>query len=296
MPSPLRLGLIGAGRIGTTYAELLGIRAIADPARGFQSHTELLTSVEAVIVCTPPSSHAEIVRDSLRAGKHVLCEKPIALSVEEARSLLLEAEDLGLILAMASKFRYVPDVVTAKVLLATGAIGDPLLVENTFASYVPMADRWNSKPEISGGGVLIDSGTHSVDIIRFLLGPIDDVLAIEGPRIQNLPVEDNVQLFASCAGVRATADLSWSLNKRRPYLEIYGTKGTISLDWDKSSLTNSYGQTLFGSGYDKGPAIRRQVANFSHAIRGLEPLATAPDDALASVEVVSAAYASMGGG
>jgi predicted dehydrogenase len=189
----VNLGLIGAGRIGRTYVEVLAdsdfasLAAVADTnseaaqvlaheigAKAYPNHLALLdqAQVDAVIVCTPPSSHAEVVSSALERRLHVMCEKPFALSTAEASNLMGLAGSNGVVLTMASKFRYVADIVAAKRLIASGAIGDVVLLENTFASRVSMENRWNSNRAISGGGVLIDNGTHSVDIVRYVLGPM----------------------------------------------------------------------------------------------------------------------------
>ena len=101
-----------------------------------------------------------------------------------------------------------------------------------------MRNRWNSDLEQSGGGVLIDNGTHSVDIVRFLLGQITEVLAIPGPRIQPILVEDNVTLMARTQdGRQASIETSWSVHKDlSAFISIYGTEGTIEVGWKGSRI------------------------------------------------------------
>jgi predicted dehydrogenase len=226
-----------------------------------------------------------------------MCEKPLATTTSEARRMLAVAASSNAILTMASKFRYVRDVQTARELVASGAIGDVILVENTFASRVDMSGRWNSQPEIAGGGVLIDNGTHSVDLVRYFIGPIAEVMAVEGLRTQGLAVEDTAQLFLkSFEGVRATIDLSWSLNKEREwFLEIYGSQGTVQVGWGRSRfrLGDDDDWTELGQGYSRQEAMRGQLANFAGAILGEEELLIDCTDAIASVEVIEAAYRSL---
>jgi predicted dehydrogenase len=211
--------------------------------------------------------------------------------------MLEEAEHAGVLLTMASKFRYVEDVVRLKSIVASGVLGEIVLFENAFTSRVDMSRRWNSNPAVSGGGVLIDNGTHSVDLVRYLLGPIEAVSCVEGKRIQGLPVEETVQLYARTAeGVLATIDLSWSVSKNRAsYLDIYGSSGMARVGWSESKYrpASSPEWITFGRGYDKLKAFTRQVENFVNAIRGVEPLRIHVEDALASVEVIEAAYDSL---
>jgi predicted dehydrogenase len=194
-----------------------------------------------VLICTPPSAHAQIAGHFLAKRIAVLCEKPFAVDLTAARALAAASEAHHTLLTMASKFRYVQDVIRAKSILASGILGDIILFENVFASRAKMADRWNSDPAISGGGVLIDNGTHSVDIIRYFLGPIAEVLAVEGKRVQTLAVEDTVQMFVRTAsGARGTVDLSWSIDKERDsYIEIHGANGTVKIGWKESKFSQA---------------------------------------------------------
>jgi predicted dehydrogenase len=253
-----------------------------------------------VVICTPPSSHAEIAIHFLERGIPVLCEKPLSTDVRSARAICAAAERKNVVLAMASKFRYVDDVIRARSIIASGVLGDVLLLENAFTAKVNMSQRWNADPNVAGGGVLIDNGTHSVDIIRYLLGPIAEVMAVEGRRTQNPAVEDTANLFLkTVAGAVASVDLSWTINKEMDtYVKIYGTTGTIHIGWRESRFrqASSPDWVLFGSGYDKLAAFRRQVANFCHRLSGLEPLLISQEDAIASVEVIQAAYDSLNAG
>lgn len=310
-----RFGLVGAGAIANTYAQafaqlttgrLVGIadvrfdaaQALAERMNcpAFASYEEMAeqTGCEAAVVCTPPVTHPEICCWLLKQGVHVLCEKPLAVSLEDAQKMADAAEQSAATLRMASKFRYVQDVIQAKSILASGLIGEIILFENAFTSRVDMKNRWNSDPTIAGGGVLIDNGTHSVDIMRYLLGPIVEIQVVEGHRIQDIPVEDTVRLFVrSKAGVLGTIDLSWSLNKELPYyLSIYGSAGTLHVGWKESKYRRAGDAdwTVFGRGYDKLQAFTSKLDNFTRSIQGLEPSLISFQDALASVEVINAAY------
>jgi len=242
----LRFGLVGAGNIAQSYLQLFDgfdgaeIVAVADARAGAAevaaervgatAHTsvdELLdrTEPDAVIVCTPPDTHPDVALAAISRKIAVLCEKPLATRIGPAQTMIAAARAAGVPLTMATKFRFVTDVVSARALVADGAIGDLIQLENRFASRVDMRNRWNSNPAVSGGGVLIDNGTHSVDIARAFLGPIHEVLVVEGPRAQAVAVEDSVQmLLRAASGATATIALSWRYaHSPDPFLELYGS-------------------------------------------------------------------------
>lgn len=313
-----RFGLIGAGGIAQSYvsvfagvpdAMIVGIADI-DPAAAHRLATDLdavaacsaaelfdAVDLDAVIVCTPPNSHPEMALVAFEAGVAVLCEKPLAIGVDAAHGMVAAAARAGVPFTMATKFRFVADLVHARALVAQGALGDIIHIENSFASRVDMSGRWNAERAVSGGGVLIDNGTHSVDIARYLLGPIHEALVVEGPRTQALEVEDSVQLLLrSASGATAAIDLSWSYdNATDVYLQIYGTAGTIQVGWQRSEYRANQDAewTGFGGGYNKIACMRSQLENFCAALRGDEPLAISTADAIASVQVIEAAYQSL---
>jgi predicted dehydrogenase len=318
MNPTMQIGLIGAGGIAQTYvqalaqsatAKLVGVadvrpeaaQALAERAgcAAFVSFEDMLeqTACQAAIVCTPPVTHPEICCALLARNIHVLCEKPLAIGPREARTMVDAAEQFGARLTMASKFRYARDVVEAKSIVASGLIGEVVLFENAFTSRVEMKSRWNSDPNISGGGVLVDNGTHSVDIVRYFLGPLVEIQVVEGRRVQDIPVEDTVRVFVrSAAGVMGSIDLSWSLHKELPYyISVYGAGGTLHVGWKESKFRRAGDAewTVFGNGYDKVQAFRSQIDNFVRSVRGEESPLITLTDALASVEVIDAAYDAM---
>lgn len=313
----LKFGLVGAGGIAQAYAqafnessccELVAVAdlredaatALAEIVGGWSvtDHTQMAElDFNAVIVATPPATHADIACFFMERGIPVLCEKPLTTNVADAERMIAAAEKAQVQFTMASKFRYCEDVVKAKGILASGVLGDVLQFENAFTAKVDMSKRWNSDAEISGGGVLIDNGTHSVDIIRYFLGSIDSVLVVDAGGTQNLTVDENVKMFAKTKNeVTASVDLTWGINKELPYfISIYGTNGTLHIGWRESKykLNSSPDWTVFGSGYDKTASFKGKIENFANALRGKEDLFITPADALASVQVIDAAYKSM---
>ena len=312
---PLRIALIGAGAISQTHSlafkrtalsrlvavcdtNLSAAQSLAAPhqAAAFGDLESLLHGepFDAAIVCTPPNTHRDICVSLLQRGIHVLCEKPVAVSFEQAAEMFSVARQTGSKLTMASKFRHVDDVRFAKSLVESGTIGDIVLFENAFTSNVDMRGRWNSDPAVSGGGVLIDNGTHSVDIMRYFLGPLSQLQVIEGKRLQSPEVEDTVKIFVkSTDGVLGDIDLSWSVDKELAnYINLFGSEGTITVGWRESRFRRSQDKdwTVFGHGYDKIQAFVDQLDNFVLGIHGITDFVVSPEDALASVEVIETAY------
>jgi predicted dehydrogenase len=315
MDDRIRFAIVGAGGIAQGYSQALedcstarlvavadvrpaAANALAERARctSYASHEALAegnTPFDAVLVCTPPNTHEEITTYFLHRKVPVLCEKPFTLQASAARQMVQLARSNNVQLTMAAKFRFVDDVIRAKSIVASGILGEIILFENAFTSRVDMSTRWNSDPKISGGGVLVDNGPHSVDLMRYFLGPLAEVQVVAGKRVQGVPVEDTALVFVrSKSGVMGRIDLSWSINKELDsYIKIYGSHGTISVGWKESKYRqlSSPDWVVFGKGYNKVQSLRSQVENFALALRGEEKLLITPEDAVASVEVIEAA-------
>ncbi|UCD55386.1 MAG: Gfo/Idh/MocA family oxidoreductase [Candidatus Omnitrophota bacterium] len=313
----INIALIGCGRIAQEHLKAFTkikntrIQSVSDNMRekaesfaeqygcsAYTDYRDMIRSekLDAVIICTPPNVHSKISILAMSRGLHVLCEKPFALNEREAENMCRSAKKNKVVLMMASKFRFTNDVVKAKAIIESGFLGRPLLFENVFCSKVNMTERWNSKRRISGGGVLIDNGTHSVDIARFLLGPIIFIQAQFGCQVQKIPVEDTARIyFQGKSKIMGTIDLSWSLNKDAPnYMSIYGTEGTLLIGWKSSKykLHEKNKWKIFGTGYDKQKAFLNQGRHFIDCItHKAKPIIT-PIDGLESVKVIEKVYES----
>ncbi len=321
--SVLSFAVVGTGRIAADYLhaldrvaelELVGVADRRRDAVGpvgerwscetFASAAALLaaTRPDAVLVAVPPVDHEPVVLECLAAGAHVLAEKPFALSTKSGERMFAAAQARQRLLTMSAKFRHVRDVIEAKARIESGALGTLVFAHNVFAAEVPMGDRWNSDLAVSGGGVVIDSATHSVDLLRYLFGPIEWVQAVRAPAAQTLAVEDSARLTVGFAtGPLASVDVSWSVSTRSPwYLEVHGTDGSLRLGWRGSVLERkgearprdlSAGDS--GGGYDKVDALGRQLRNFARGAAGDEKLLLEQVDVLASVAVIEAANTSL---
>jgi predicted dehydrogenase len=317
---PVRLGIVGAGGIAKAYADLLpgsmtaiaagvadvrgeaadtmadvlGCPAFADPAE-----LAAVEELEAVVLCTPPATHPAVAQLFFDRGVAVLCEKPLAVGRHAARQMVDAAEQAGVLFTMATKFRFCDDVNRVRDLVAAGELGAVRLIENAFTSRVDMSTRWNSDPAVSGGGVLVDNGTHSVDLARHLGGPIAELLAVETCRPEGFRVDDTAKLFLRHeSGVDTVVDLSWSIDKSlADFLRVYGTDGEARVGW-RESAWRPYGQDwqVLGSGYAKAAAMGGALDAFCLALRGEAELVVTSEDALAASTAIDAAYESLARG
>jgi predicted dehydrogenase len=246
-PTPIRFGIIGCGAIAQRrhLPELANnpnakIVAVADPvkdrvaeiakqykAKPYLDYKQLLKhpGIDAVVVCTPNIFHAPQTIDALRAGKHVLVEKPMATTREDAKAMIAAAKKAGKFLMIGQNQRLMPPHVKAKQILDTGVLGKPLAFRTTFKHGGP--DRWSVdgakswffKKDLAVMGVTGDLGVHKADLLRFLLGQefaeVGGFLATldKTDPATNKPIEldDNAYLtLKTTEGVIGSMMISWT--------------------------------------------------------------------------------------
>ncbi len=186
-------------------------------------------AVEAVIVATPPSSHAELALELLRAGKHVVLEKPMCLTVDEADRLVAEAEERGRVLTVHQSRRWDRDFLALREAVTSGAIGDVFAIETFVGGFDHPCRLWHSDERVSGGAIY-DWGSHHIDwVLRLYGGPPVRVTAVTHKRAwPDVTNADQVTVWMRWAdGREATFRQSDVAAIRRPKFYVQGTRGTI---------------------------------------------------------------------
>lgn len=307
------VALVGCGTIARAHAKAIAaepelrLSALVDSDRvalaraeqeleapGFDSVDGLLAdgTVDLACVCTPPASHRPLAERLLHGGVDVLCEKPLSITVADARAMIRTAEAEERRLAVSDKFRHVSDLQQAGRLLRDGAIGAPVSFAVTFCAPVDVRHRWPSKPDLSGGGVLMDNGPHAFDVLSHVLDdPVEHVAAIFGRPVLAPPVEDSVVLtFRTASGQLGRIELSWLYYTRDlDYLVVQGSEGTLCVGWTGGRLRRHGVRqwTRFGSGYDKLEAFRGLWRSVSSDTPGRRP-----PSAVEALELIGRAYRS----
>jgi predicted dehydrogenase len=260
--SPARLALIGCGLIGRkrtiALANLPGVRlrhacdleasraaSVAQLAPGAVATTDFQTvladpGVDAVIVATLNASLAPITLAAVRAGKHVLVEKPGALNAAQLRTIAAAAAVSGVRVRLGYNHRYHPALQKARELVDAGALGPLMFLRGRYGHGGRRGyDReWRADPAQSGGGELIDQGVHLIDLAHWFLGDLPVVEGHATTSFWDMKVDDNAFLsLRTAAGQTAWLHVSCTEWKNLFSLEIYGRQAKLALD----GLGGSYG-------------------------------------------------------
>jgi predicted dehydrogenase len=253
------VGIVGCGLIGRKRAHALGSARLvacadlaperaADLARAVPgavaapSFGELLsrTDVQIVLVATTNDALAPVTIQALEAGKHVLVEKPAALSVAELDRVAAAAKAAGRRVRVGFNHRYHPALLEARRLVDTGALGPLMFVRGRYGhgGRLGYEREWRADPALSGGGELVDQGVHLIDLAAWFLGDFVNVHGVAATYFWKMPVDDNAFLtLRTTGGQTAFLHVSCTEWKNLFSLEIYGRDGKIAID----GLGGSYG-------------------------------------------------------
>ena len=302
MADDLRVGIVGCGMIarknhlpGFQRAEGWRVAALCDirPDRmaekaeefglggvpRFERDSDLFASglVDAVAVCTPNDCHYPQTMAACAAGLHVLCEKPMAGSLEQCTQMIEAARKAGVVLQINQSIRYNAAYQTIVDKVREGAIGEPFHARCIRAGngtpnkgWSPGADWFVQKKH--EGGMLVDIGIHMADLLRMVMGPATKVAGLVDTRLPDIDVPDNISaLYRYANGGTGVLELSWTLPGGAGFLEIYGTKGRIRMGFHGNLIE------LWQDGPDGGESTVEAVPRpssqvvFGRAIRGEEP-------------------------
>src|SRR5438552_6607251 len=279
----VRYGLIGSGFISTIHAESIAhvkgaeITAVASPtpgkAEGFarkhavasrcDDYRALVESpdVDAVVLGLPNDLHREVTEAAAQAGKHVICEKPLCTTLDEADRMIAACRNAGVLLLYAEELLFAPKYVRAKQLVDDGALGQVYLVKQSEKHSGPHSP-WFWDVSRSGGGAMMDMGCHGVEYARWVLGrpKAKSVYAHMGTYVwkERTRGEDNSALIVEFeGGATAMIEDSWAkFGGMEDATEIYGSAGVAYADLLRGSSILTYSSAGYGYAVEKADTTR----------------------------------------
>lgn len=315
-----KVAIIGAGWVGLAHAS--GYQSItdctivgcADPVRSLGEHlaekyggnvyesiNQLLDKEkpDIISVCTPPSAHLPVIKTALSRGvKYFVCEKPLSHNVQDAKKIVEEIKKQDAILMTAFCHRFVEPILKMKEMIEEGLLGDPVFFRNEFSSrFKGVEDRWFSQKEVAGGGTIMDTSVHSIDLFRFLCGEVINVNARMMIKIPGLKVEDSscllLQSIKGCIGIISA---SWNLSVGKAEIEICGTKGRAYYEyWGvfRVRLEKDIDWKIIPIERDINRRFEDELRHFVRVIKKEELLGPSGEEGLRANEVIEAAYQSV---
>ena len=292
------------------YAELVVVTD-DDPERGrdaaarhgadFEPDLNAVLSrddIDAVVICSENVHHARHTIAAAEAGKHVLCEKPLATTVEDAQAMIDACEKQGVKLQTAFPVRFNAATVALREAVRAGQIGTPLAVTARNPGTCP--GGWFVRPELSGGGAVIDHTVHVVDVLRWIFdAEVTEVFAEIATRIHDIPTDDTGLLMMRLSnGIPVSLDTSWSRPANWPtwggvMIDVIGEEGVLSLDAyrDIIEVAEIRGPSLTWKSSEVS-GDPEMVHAFVDAVRDDTPPQVTGLDGLRAVEVALGAYES----
>lgn len=312
----MKVGLAGTGLMGQTHAQgwaqkpdvltaVFGTsRASQEFARQFNlahcdTFAELLEQVDVVDICTPTPSHTEYAVQTAQAGKHIICEKPLALTLPEADRIIQAVQDAGVRLFVAHVLRFFPQYRAAWTQVQAGAIGKPRVLKLSRVSSPPSAGSW-LLDETQSGGVPLDLLIHDLDFARWIAGNVQSVYAQETRKAGKVMVQATL---THMDGAISLIEGGWAAPPGvfRTSLDIAGTAGVIEWNSDAPPPLKMHGPPAPIAAQD-GAALPSLSADDPYAaelwhaydaIQSGQPFLIEPADARASLAVALAVKQSI---
>ena len=243
--------LVAVNRAQSDLAEQFAREFGAD--RWYKDWRELLADEEirAVYIATPPNLHAEQTIAAAKAGKHVICEKPMALNAQECRRMIAACRTAGVRLSIAYYRHFYPVVSRVKQILESGEIGKVVLAEiRAFENFRPEAEdprSWFTRKQQAGGGPLMDFGCHRIEVLLNILGAVSKAWGSQGSLITDWDVEDtSISIMEFQSEARGMLAVSRAIEEPQDTLDIYGSAGSIHIP-----VLNNGGMTVITPGGER---------------------------------------------
>ena len=323
----MRVGIAGTGVMGSTHAAawsateatVVGFvsktKAMAEPlARQYQAaayadFADILDDVDVIDICTPTYLHHEMVLAAAAAGKHIVCEKPLARTVEQGQEMITACNKAGVQLIVAHVVRYFPEYALARKRVLEGEIGEAAVLRLTRGSFQPKKteDNWFIDFEKSGG-MMLDLMIHDLDYARWVAGEVETVYAKKiSSEFAYAHGDHGLVILRHRSGAISHVEGSWAYPPPlfRTRFEIAGSNGLIQHD---SSKTVAIGMHHHDSGDEEVPDVplpgsplsedpyTTQIKAFYHSLINNEPAPVSGADGLASLQLALAAIESAESG
>ena len=312
--------LIGTGRVSEQMAAAINktanaaLTAVYSPtkanrdkfaakfqvAQTYESIEERLTdpTIEIVYIASPNNMHEEHVRLAAAAGKHILCEKPLANELAAAKRMIVHAESAGIKFGVGFQYRQHPAHQKIKSLVKNGELGEIVFADSAVHLPPMPYPAWYSDQDIAGGGVLPMTGVHRLDLLRYVLSAeVIEVSAFVEKRDQSLPFEDTVTAMLKFdSGASATVRFSMNASSSGEGISVNGrggwavAKDTTSQWWSKkpSSIEYQSATETLSHTYSEPDLYQLQVEDFNDWVAGESEFACLAIDGLKAIEVTLA--------
>jgi len=270
----------------------------------YSDYNELLNNsdVEAVIIATPTGSHAQVAKDALSCGKHVLVEKPFVRSYEEGIPVVETAKKNDKLVVVGMNLRHRPDAMLLKSVVSSEEIGKIFYIKGAWIRRQSSEQAWFMKKEEAGGGVIIDLGIVLLDLALWLLDyPNAETVSTQNFYQNTKNIEDSSISFLRCNNSRLISlETSWSLpmEKDSYSFTVYGSNGFATLNPFRVFKKYEDEYIEVGSSQTESPAVLFQksylneLKSFIGAIRGTNPIISTGQEALERLKIIEAMYKS----